>query len=163
MLPEKVLVNSMGIYCNCGSQAIDRGIRKHNRDQPTSKKRRRGVVDDRDISPKKSFSSLVVMTRMLVLPEGCIAAVISFTTPRDACRLACVSTTFKSAADSDIISDRFLPHEYSSSLSSSSSNTWSALWRKELYFRTCHNLIHNGKMVISKAFGLTSQVGRIVI
>ncbi|TXG62845.1 hypothetical protein EZV62_009839 [Acer yangbiense] len=127
-------------------QAIDRNNRKHNRDQPPSKKRRRGVEDDRDISPNKSFSSLVVMTGMLALPEGCIAAVIAFTTPRDACRLACVSTTFRSAADSDIVWDRFLPPEYSSSSSSSSSNTWSALWKKELYFRTCHNLIHNGKM-----------------
>ncbi|KAK0577757.1 hypothetical protein LWI29_038184 [Acer saccharum] len=87
----------------------------------------------------------MVMTEMLALPEGCIAAVISFTTPRDACRLACVSTTFRSATDSDGVWDRFLPPEYSSS-SSSSSTTWSALRKKELYFRTCHNLIHNGKM-----------------
>ncbi|KAI9181258.1 hypothetical protein LWI28_013048 [Acer negundo] len=87
------------------------------------------------------------MTGMLALPEGCIAVVISFTTPRDACRLACVSTTFKSASDSDIVWDRFLPPEYSSSSSSSSSTTrWSALRKKELYFCTCHNLIHNGKM-----------------
>ncbi|KAK0580663.1 hypothetical protein LWI29_004798 [Acer saccharum] len=85
------------------------------------------------------------MTGMLALPEGCIAAVISFTTPRDACRLACVSTAFRSAADSDVVWDRFLPPEYSSS-SSSSFTTWSALWKKELYFRTCHNLIHKGKM-----------------
>ncbi|KAK3227689.1 hypothetical protein Dsin_007551 [Dipteronia sinensis] len=40
------------------------------------------------------------MSGMLELPEDCIAAVISFTTPRDACRLACVSTIFRSAADS---------------------------------------------------------------
>ncbi|KAK0580259.1 hypothetical protein LWI29_000049 [Acer saccharum] len=134
-----------GIYCNCRSQAIDRNNRKHNRDPPPSKKRRCGIEDDRDISPKKSFSSLVMMAGMLALPQGCIAAVIAFTTPRDAYRLACVSTTFRSAADSNIVWDCFLPPEYSSS-SSSSSNTWSALWKKELYFRTCHNLIHNGKM-----------------
>ncbi|TXG62946.1 hypothetical protein EZV62_009940 [Acer yangbiense] len=50
-----------------------------------------------------------------------------------------------SAADSDVVWDRFLPSEYSSS-SSSSSTTWSALWKKELYFRTRYNLIHKGKM-----------------
>ncbi|KAK3232518.1 hypothetical protein Dsin_004399 [Dipteronia sinensis] len=86
------------------------------------------------------------MTEMLGLPEGCIAAIISSTTPRDACRLTCVSTTFRSAADSDVVWDSFLLPEYPSSSSSSSSTTWSALWKKELYFRTCHNLIHNGKM-----------------
>ena len=99
--------------------------------------------------PVHRFFALVVISGMLALPEGCIAAVISFTTPRDACHLACVSTTFRSAADSDIVWDRFLPPKYSSSSSSSSSNTWSALWKKELYFRTCHNLIHKGKMIIS--------------
>ncbi|KAK0583170.1 hypothetical protein LWI29_034242 [Acer saccharum] len=87
------------------------------------------------------------MTGMLALPEGCIAAVISFTTPRDACRLACVSTTFRSAADSDVVWDCLLPPEYSSCLSSSSSTTtWSVLLKKELYFHTGHNLIHKGKM-----------------
>ncbi|KAK0580920.1 hypothetical protein LWI29_007750 [Acer saccharum] len=87
------------------------------------------------------------MTGMLALPEGCIAAIISFTTPCDACRLACVSTTFKSASDSNVVWDCFLPPEYSSSSSSASSTTrWSALRKKELYFCTCHNLIHNGKM-----------------
>ncbi|KAK0575960.1 hypothetical protein LWI29_009672 [Acer saccharum] len=78
--------------------------------------------------------------------KDCIAAVISFTTPRDACRLACVSTTFRSATDSDGVWDRFLPHEYSSSSSSSSSTTWLTLWKKELYFCTCHSFIHNGEM-----------------
>ncbi|KAI9180036.1 hypothetical protein LWI28_000492 [Acer negundo] len=87
------------------------------------------------------------MTGILALPEGCIVAVISFTTPRDTCRLACVTTTFRSVADSDIVWDHFLPPEYSSSSSSSSSSTtWSPLSKKELYFRTCHNLIHKGKM-----------------
>ncbi|KAK3224627.1 hypothetical protein Dsin_004489 [Dipteronia sinensis] len=92
------------------------------------------------------------MSGMLALPEGCIAAVISFTSPRDACRLACVSTAFRSAADSDVVWDHFLPPDYLSaisgpgSVSGSSSSTWLALSKKELYFRICHNLIHNGRM-----------------
>ncbi|KAK0582580.1 hypothetical protein LWI29_027299 [Acer saccharum] len=89
------------------------------------------------------------MSGLLSLPEGYIAAVISFTSPREACHLACVSTTFRSVADSDVVWDRFLPHEYSSSWSSSST-TWSSLSKKELYFCTCLNLIHKGKLVISK-------------
>ncbi|KAK0580720.1 hypothetical protein LWI29_005472 [Acer saccharum] len=94
------------------------------------------------------------MSGMLALPEGCIAAIISFTTPRDACRLACVSTTFRSAADSDVVWDRFLPPEYLSAISdpgsvsslSSSSTGSAALSKKQLYFRACHNPIHKGKM-----------------
>ncbi|KAK0579993.1 hypothetical protein LWI29_034698 [Acer saccharum] len=86
----------------------------------------------------------MVMTGMLALPEGCIAAVIAFTTPRDACRLACVSTTFRSAADSDIVWNRFLCPEYLSKISDPGSV--SSLSKKELYLCTCHNPIHNGKL-----------------
>lgn len=42
------------------------------------------------------------------LPEGCIAAVLSLTTPADAGRLAVVSKTFRSAADSDAVWNHFL-------------------------------------------------------
>ncbi|KAK4854701.1 hypothetical protein QYF36_000301 [Acer negundo] len=90
-----------------------------------------------------------MMSGMLALPEDCIAAAISFTSPRDACRLACVSTTIKSAADSDAVWDRFLPPEYLSAISDpvpvsgSSSSTWS---KKELYLRMGPTLIQNGKL-----------------
>ncbi|KAK2653521.1 hypothetical protein Ddye_013377 [Dipteronia dyeriana] len=89
------------------------------------------------------------MSGVLTLPEGCIAVVISFTTPRDACRLACVSTIFKSAADSDIVWDRFLPSDYLSAISDYvSSPTSSLLSKKELYLRACNNplLINEGKL-----------------
>ena len=100
-----------------------------------------------------SFAALVRMSGILALPEGCIANVISFTTPSDACRLACVSTTFRSAADSDVVWDRFLPSDYLSAISdSASSPTSSLLSKKELYLRACHNplLINEGKLVISR-------------
>ncbi|KAK2653301.1 hypothetical protein Ddye_013157 [Dipteronia dyeriana] len=94
-----------------------------------------------------------MITEMLELPEGCIAAVISFTSPRDACRLACVSTTFKSAAESDAAWDHFLPPDYLSVIldsgsSSSTSSPSSSLSKKELYLRACHNpvLINEGKL-----------------
>ncbi|KAK4856295.1 hypothetical protein QYF36_016037 [Acer negundo] len=90
------------------------------------------------------------MSGILALPEGCIAAVISFTGPRDACRLACVSTTFRSAADSDTVWDRFLLPENLSAISDpvsgSSSSTCSVLSKKELYLRTSPSLIQNGKL-----------------
>nr|AGG38119.1 maternal effect embryo arrest 66 protein [Dimocarpus longan] len=84
---------------------------------------------------------------MIALPEGCIAAIISFTSPRDACRLACVSTTFRSAADSDTVWDSFLPPEYVSAISESECFSSSSS-KKELYLRACHNpvLINGGKL-----------------
>ncbi|KAH9734545.1 F-box protein [Citrus sinensis] len=100
---------------------------------------------------------------MGLLPEGCIANVISFTTPRDACRLSSVSTVFKSAAESDAVWERFLPPDYPSLLSdaASSSSSSSSLHfssKKELYFSLCHNpiLIDEGK----KSFSLDKQSGK---
>lgn len=51
------------------------------------------------------------------LPEECVATMLSLTSPRDACRLAAVSSTFRSAADSDVVWARFLPSDYPSLLS----------------------------------------------
>ncbi|KAK0602931.1 hypothetical protein LWI29_038348 [Acer saccharum] len=86
----------------------------------------------------------MVMTGILALPEGCIAAIIAFTTPRDACRLACVSTTFRSAADSNVVWNRFLHPEYLSKISDPGSV--SSLPKKELYLRNWHHLVQKGKL-----------------
>ncbi|KAJ1413816.1 Phloem protein 2-like [Sesbania bispinosa] len=73
------------------------------------------------------------------LPEGCIANVLSFTTPRDACILSLVSSTFRSAAQSDVVWDRFLPSDYRSILSESSSLAGSSRCasKKDLYLYLC--------------------------
>ncbi|KAH0994535.1 hypothetical protein GBA52_018399 [Prunus armeniaca] len=97
------------------------------------------------------------------LPEGCIANVVSLTTPRDACRLSSVSRSFKSASESDAVWDRFIPPEThtilslqspSSSVSSSPSSpssTSNSKSKKELYLTLCDNpvLIDQGKMSFS--------------
>lgn len=96
------------------------------------------------------------------LPEGCIANAISFTTPRDACRLSSVSTIFKSAAESDAVWERFLPPDYPTLLSdmasSSSSSSLRFSSKKELYLSLCHNpiLIDDRK----KSFSLDKQSGK---
>lgn len=43
------------------------------------------------------------------LPEGVIAYILSLTTPLDVCRASTVSRIFHSAAQSDIVWNRFLP------------------------------------------------------
>ncbi|XP_059448830.1 F-box protein At2g02240-like [Corylus avellana] len=76
------------------------------------------------------------------LPEECIATIISFTSPRDACRNSLASRSFGSAAGSDLVS--------SSSLNN--------LSKKDLYFHLCHNpiLIGNGNL----SFGIDKLTGK---
>jgi len=51
------------------------------------------------------------MTEFEELPEGCISAILSRTTPADAGRLSVVSKSFLSAADSDAVWNQFLPSD----------------------------------------------------
>ncbi|XP_059448944.1 putative F-box protein PP2-B12 isoform X2 [Corylus avellana] len=100
------------------------------------------------------------------LPEECIATIISFTSPRDACRDALVSRMFGSAAGSDLVWNRFLPPDYqqiisesvSSGSSSSSSSSLNNLSKKDLYFHLCHNpiLIGNG----NRSFAIDKLSGK---
>ncbi|KAH7571407.1 hypothetical protein ACOSQ2_014140 [Xanthoceras sorbifolium] len=88
-------------------------------------------------------------TGMIELPEVCLATVISFTSPRDACRLSCVNSLFKLATESDAVWDRFLPADYRSLISNSNfCSSSSSMSKKELYLGLCHNpiLIDEGKM-----------------
>ncbi|KAJ7978223.1 F-box protein PP2 [Quillaja saponaria] len=92
------------------------------------------------------------------LPEGCIANILSFTTPRDACRLSLVSKIFRSAAESDAVWDQFLPSDYQSIISRSSSSLLATSSKKDLYFCLCDNpiIIDDGK----KSFQLDRWSGK---
>lgn len=46
------------------------------------------------------------------LPEDCLAQVISFTTPINACKSSTITTMFHNAAESDFVWDKFLPCDY---------------------------------------------------
>ena len=100
---------------------------------------------------------------MIELPEGCIATVISFASPRDACRFSCVNSVFKLAAESDAVWDRFLPPDYRSLISdsdfcsSSSSPSLGFPSKKDLFLSLCHNpiLMDEGKMVNSFIIGFS--------
>ncbi|KAI3906399.1 hypothetical protein MKW92_011619 [Papaver armeniacum] len=71
------------------------------------------------------------------LPEGCISAILSLTTPADVSRSSLVSTLFKSAADSDALWEKFLPANYQEIISRASNPISSAAApsKKELYYR----------------------------
>ncbi|XWS42924.1 hypothetical protein CRYUN_Cryun16bG0055500 [Craigia yunnanensis] len=88
------------------------------------------------------------------LPQDCIAVVLSFTSPRDACRLSLVSTLFKSTSESDAVWESFLPSEYQDIIPSSL--YFSS--KKELYLSLCANpiLIDGGR----KSFSLERGSGK---
>ncbi|KAK8568883.1 hypothetical protein V6N13_106764 [Hibiscus sabdariffa] len=77
------------------------------------------------------------------LPQDCIEAIISCTSPRDACRLSLVSTAFKPASESDAVWDSFLPSEYRASIPS----LICCPSKKQLYLSLCENplLIDGGR------------------
>ncbi|XP_031097355.1 F-box protein PP2-B10-like [Ipomoea triloba] len=81
------------------------------------------------------------------LPEACVAEIISFTSPEDAARSSLVSAGFKSAADSDVVWDKFLPSDYQSIISRSLPPIVYAT-KKDLYFNLCHSpiLLDQGKL-----------------
>lgn len=85
------------------------------------------------------------------LPEGCIAAILSHTTPVDAGRFSVVSKSFHSAADSDTVWNRFLtshPQGITAIISNSPSHA-NAPTKKALYLALSdrHIIIDNGKKV----------------
>lgn len=71
------------------------------------------------------------------LPEDCVANALSLTTPKDVCRLSAVASTFRSAAQSDSVWERFLPSDYRDIISRSidDSDSWLCKFqsRKDLY------------------------------
>ena len=86
------------------------------------------------------------------LPEECISHIISFTSPRDACRSSLVSPLFRSASDSDVVWEKFLPSDYKDLISQSATipeTTINSLPKKTLFFYLCNNpiIIGNGNMV----------------
>ncbi|KAH6816323.1 hypothetical protein C2S51_021143 [Perilla frutescens var. frutescens] len=80
-----------------------------------------------------------------LLPEGCVAHIISLTSPKDACWVAAVSRGFKSAADSDTVWDRFLPPK----IVSRASSPLAFSSKKELFLslRDSALLLDGGKLV----------------
>ncbi|XP_042481596.1 F-box protein PP2-B15-like [Macadamia integrifolia] len=90
------------------------------------------------------------------LPEDCLSYVISLTSPRDACRLALVSSFFKLASQSDTVWEKFLPSDFLQILSRSVfSIPFSS--KKQLYFNLCNPVLLDGGKKIFKLEKSTSR------
>uniref|UniRef100_A0A0D6QXW3 F-box domain-containing protein n=1 Tax=Araucaria cunninghamii TaxID=56994 RepID=A0A0D6QXW3_ARACU len=91
------------------------------------------------------------------LPENCISTILSFTTPKDVCRLAVVSALWSSAANADTVWEKMLPSHYHYILSRAVVPLGFSS-RKELYFNLCDSfLIDNG----TKAMWVDRSTGQI--
>jgi len=87
-----------------------------------------------------------------VFPEGCIAKILSHTTPADSCGLSLVCKGFCFAAKSDTVWDCFLPSDLISIISdsqSASSLFATSRSKKSLYLTLSDHpiIIDNGKKV----------------
>lgn len=83
-----------------------------------------------------------------MLPEACVANILSFTTPADTFSSAAVSSVFRVAGDSDFVWEKFLPTDYCHVISRSSGPHRSFSSKKELYRYLCESiLIDNGRKV----------------
>ncbi|KAA3454732.1 F-box protein [Gossypium australe] len=93
-----------------------------------------------------------------ILPEECLCLIISLTSPVDACGSAMVSHALRSVADCDAVWEKFLPSDYKSIISGSSSSSLLSLGKKDLYFHLCFHpvLIQNGTM----SFQLKKESGK---
>ncbi|KAL8540815.1 hypothetical protein ACS0TY_002146 [Phlomoides rotata] len=86
---------------------------------------------------------------------------LSLTSPKDACRLSLVASTFRSASQSDAVWSRFLPSDYRSIISRAADGD-SLLSKfhskKDLYLHLCDhpNLIDEGR----KSFSLEKSTGK---
>ncbi|KAF8038854.1 hypothetical protein BT93_B1416 [Corymbia citriodora subsp. variegata] len=96
-------------------------------------------------------------TPMDSLPEHCVAAILALASPEDACRLALMSRTFRSAAQSDVVWDGFLPPDCNTVLARLVRPLKFGS-KKELYLSLCQpQLIDSGR----KSFMLERSSGKI--
>ncbi|KAJ4835373.1 hypothetical protein Tsubulata_021310 [Turnera subulata] len=94
------------------------------------------------------------------LPEGCISTILSFTSPQDACRSSLVSTTFQSAAESDVTWQKFLPPD-SADIISQSVTPLKFSSKRQLFHLLCNPVLIDGgrkSFKIEKSFGKMSYV-----
>ena len=88
---------------------------------------------------------------VLLLPDGCISDIFSFTSPKDACRACAVSPIFRAAAESNAVWERFLPSDYEAIIARSSSpDILNLPSKKQIYMSLSDNpiLIDDSKKVL---------------
>ncbi|KAK7284400.1 hypothetical protein RJT34_19145 [Clitoria ternatea] len=92
------------------------------------------------------------------LPEDCVSRILSCVSPPEACTFSLVSSTLRSAADSDIVWKTFLPSDYEDIVSRAiHPSTLQFSSYKQLFFALCHPLLLDGG---NKSFELDKYSGK---
>ena len=87
-----------------------------------------------------------------MLPEECVSTILSFTCPIDTFRSSMVSSIFHSAAEADVVWERFLPDDYKDVVSRLVTPL-AFTTKKELFLCLCNPvLIDGGRKVFLKWF-----------
>ncbi|KAI4346202.1 hypothetical protein L6164_013274 [Bauhinia variegata] len=92
------------------------------------------------------------------LPEECISQIISYTSPKDACRCSLVNSALRAVADSDDVWESFLPSDYKEIISQSSSPHLISLYKKSLFFHLCDQPVLLADNIM--AFSMEKQTGK---
>ncbi|KAL7205326.1 hypothetical protein ACSBR2_018303 [Camellia fascicularis] len=95
-----------------------------------------------------------------MLPEDSVSTILSNTSPLDACRFSLVSSSFRSAANSDIVWKRFLPSDYED-IVSRSVTPLKFTSKKELFVCLCDPILIDGgnkSFALEKSTGLKSYI-----
>ncbi|XP_027352778.1 F-box protein PP2-B15-like [Abrus precatorius] len=92
------------------------------------------------------------------LPNDCVSAILSRTSPQEACRVSLVSTTLRSIADSDLVWKSFLPSDYED-IVSRAVNPFTLKFSsyKQLFYALCRPLLLDGG---NKSFKLDKSSGK---
>ncbi|PON42629.1 Phloem protein [Parasponia andersonii] len=91
-----------------------------------------------------------------MLPEDCVSTILSLTSPLDACRSSLVSSTFSSAAQSDVVWERFLPSDYQELLLRLV-KAFNFYTKRELFFYLCNPVLIDGGR---KSFKIEKSSGK---
>ncbi|KAK4359905.1 hypothetical protein RND71_022134 [Anisodus tanguticus] len=89
-------------------------------------------------------------TCLWMLPEGCIVEILALTSLPDVCRLSLVSSSLRSAANSDFVWAKFLLSDYRSIIAGSTTPIPDFRSLKDLYVYLSHHplLIDEGRKVL---------------
>ncbi|KAL5565970.1 hypothetical protein UlMin_029134 [Ulmus minor] len=93
---------------------------------------------------------------MEMLPEDCVCTILSFTSPLETSKSTLVSTTFRSASESDVVWDRFLPPDYQDLLLRLVKPLKFST-KKELFFLLCNWVLIDGGR---KSFKIDKSSGK---
>ncbi|KFK35516.1 hypothetical protein AALP_AA4G001200 [Arabis alpina] len=97
-----------------------------------------------------------------MLPEACVANIISFTSPADTFSSSAVSSVFRLAGDSDFVWERFLPSDYRSLISRSTDSHRSFSSKKEIYRCLCDSLLIDNAQNLFKINNFSGKISYIL-